>query len=230
MQWYLLQSHFTTEQKHNKIIESLNKELEAGKQEIWGSHEQVVAADSRQTNNEEEDDGENEDPNHVVTVASTTTTGKNSNTNIQKNEVAAEKAAENNKTANTTSLSAAAAPTAKGKKRKGYEIQLVVTEGFYEGESFVLQPTLKTACFVGRSTAKKFKDKGISLSKDGEVSTTHGKFEIIGGRAYYTDMGSTNGSLYEGEELEDNVPLELKKGMVLQLGGTVLKIDHISLA
>jgi FHA domain len=68
----------------------------------------------------------------------------------------------------------------------------------YVGNSWTLRPTPKAACMIGRSTGKKFKEKGVSLSTDEEVSTTHGKVHVRGGKLYFTDTGSTNGSTVNG--------------------------------
>jgi hypothetical protein len=103
-------------------------------------------------------------------------------------------------------------------------IRVEIVGGMYEGKVFDLQPKPRGPCMVGRSGGKKFKDKGISLTKDLEVSTTHGKFEIINGNFYFTDTGSTNGTKVEGEELEPDTPFPLTNNLVILCGQTLLKI------
>mmetsp|Transcript_20876 Transcript_20876/g.29466 ORF Transcript_20876/g.29466 Transcript_20876/m.29466 type:complete len:228 (+) Transcript_20876:169-852(+) len=196
MQWCLLRSHQATEHKHDELIGSLNKQLEVGKQEIWNCHEQVVESLTKGDENEQEDDGdENINPN--PTTASTKSVEPTSDATRSKR---------------TT------------RKKSGVVIHVTITDGEYKGNTYTLKPGPRSPCFVGRSAGKKFRERGISLPKDGEVSTTHGKFEVKDGKAWYTDTGSTNGTLYQGEELEDNVPLELKDGLELQLGATILLI------
>lgn len=43
-----------------------------------------------------------------------------------------------------------------------------------------------------------FKNHGISLRRDSEVSITHGMFMNSGGRVTYMDNGSTNGTEVDG--------------------------------
>jgi hypothetical protein len=112
---------------------------------------------------------------------------------------------------------------------KSTTIDIQIIAGPHSGSSFTLTPGLRKPCWVGRSTSKKFRENGISLKKDDQVSTTHGKFHIhpasaTNGKLVYTDTGSTNGTLYNGEEIEDQVPLELADGMLLVLGGSHLLI------
>ena len=105
-------------------------------------------------------------------------------------------------------------------------IQISIQSGPHKDQFFALKPTTRSPCFVGRSTVKKFVQKGISLHLDNQVSTTHGKFTLVRGYAYFTDTGSTNGTLVKGEseELEVDERLELKEGMVLLVGNSELLI------
>eukprot|EP00977_Amphora_coffeiformis_P002110 scaffold407_cov168-Amphora_coffeaeformis.AAC.6 len=90
---------------------------------------------------------------------------------------------------------------------------------------FELKVTRKNHCLVGRSSSKKFKTNGVSLSKDLEVSTTHGKFELYkDGNVYYTDTGSTNGSKVNGESIGVDVPHQIETGTILLVGTTKFEI------
>ena len=51
---------------------------------------------------------------------------------------------------------------------------------------------------MGRSTGKIFKEKGVSLYKDKEISTTHAKIEIRNGQVFLIDCRSTNGTQLNG--------------------------------
>lgn len=105
-------------------------------------------------------------------------------------------------------------------------LKVDILAGPFEGESFSLRPTAKTPCPVGRSRNKTFRTKGVSLHKDLEVSTTHGRFELnAAGKVCFTDLSSTNGSFINGEnQLDPDVPFELETGMEITCGQTIMKI------
>ena len=50
-----------------------------------------------------------------------------------------------------------------------------VVQGEHAGEKFSFKKSNRMQVMIGRSTGKRFKKGGVSLFKDGEVSTTHGK-------------------------------------------------------
>ena len=72
-------------------------------------------------------------------------------------------------------------------------VTMVATTGPHKGIAFKMTVGA-AACFVGRSGGKKFREKGISLPKDNEVSTTHAKIELKNDEIVLVDVGSTNGS------------------------------------
>jgi len=110
------------------------------------------------------------------------------------------------------------------------KIEILVTSGPHASAKFLLRPKSDTPCYVGRSKGKKFVKNGISLGKDAEISTTHGKFLVeaglgnLGPTFYFVDVGSTNGTFLEGEQLEPEKLVRLTEGMELRLGSSNLKI------
>uniref|UniRef100_A0A7S1FRI1 FHA domain-containing protein n=1 Tax=Corethron hystrix TaxID=216773 RepID=A0A7S1FRI1_9STRA len=118
----------------------------------------------------------------------------------------------------------------KERKPKHVDLEITIRGGPYDdGKTYLLKPRFRAPCFLGRSTSKKFREKGMSLPRDFEMSTTHGKFEVKNnGVLYYTDLGSTNGSFHENRQVEPEVSLELKDGMVLQIGAGNLHITFKS--
>ncbi len=62
---------------------------------------------------------------------------------------------------------------------------------------------------------------------DEEISRRHAKVTLKGFDLYIMDLGSTNGTLLNGEKLEPNVEKPLSNGDKIQLGSnTVLKLDY----
>mmetsp|Transcript_7621 Transcript_7621/g.11479 ORF Transcript_7621/g.11479 Transcript_7621/m.11479 type:complete len:198 (-) Transcript_7621:280-873(-) len=111
-----------------------------------------------------------------------------------------------------------------------HNVILVALSGPYEGKKWTLCPRngdRSSECWLGRSSGRKFRDRGLSLPRDGEVSTSHGKITAVDGKIFYTDTGSTNGSLLDGVEglLEHGQAYELTgAGAALTLGGTRLSV------
>ncbi|KAL3771009.1 hypothetical protein ACHAW5_008636 [Stephanodiscus triporus] len=121
-------------------------------------------------------------------------------------------------------------------------IDVQITVGPHAPSRFHLRPRPGAPCLVGRSKGKKFVKNGISLHRDQEVSTTHGKFVVVedgvvgssggakGGegrsrpRYYFVDVGSTNGTVCDSAPLKPNVRLPLVNGMELKVGNSMLRI------
>jgi len=115
----------------------------------------------------------------------------------------------------------------------GYELRLTATAGPHAGTVFELKVRKDEPCYLGRSSGKKFKANGVSLPKDGEVSTSHAKILLQSGKVVVVDLGSTNGTVLDGTELHEFVPATLvaldhprpRRGLTtLVLGGTSLQL------
>lgn len=75
---------------------------------------------------------------------------------------------------------------------------------------------------LGRSAAK----SDLQVSGDGYISGLHGMLVASDDSLVYTDLGSTNGSLINGEPLEPNTEASLSVGDRLQLGQTEFTVSH----
>ena len=117
-------------------------------------------------------------------------------------------------------LAKAAAPVVTGTKAR-----VEIVSGPHKGAVATVAPTARSHCPVGRSRGKNFKQKGFSLYKDCEVSTTHGKFLLSSnGRICYMDSCSTNGSFVQGEKMEPDTPLQMENGMEIVVGQSTMTI------
>ncbi|GKY98878.1 hypothetical protein MPSEU_000843800 [Mayamaea pseudoterrestris] len=101
----------------------------------------------------------------------------------------------------------------------------------YIGKEWAVQPTFEKPCKVGRSRGIHFTNKGMSLSGDLEVSTTHAEFGVSKKtrNLYYKDTGSTNGSYIYTEnepliQLAGGSELELVSRMTLLIGVCIYEI------
>lgn len=77
------------------------------------------------------------------------------------------------------------------------------------------------SCFVGRSQAS-----GLSLDSP-SVSRLHGKFSHHDGQYYFCDLGSSNGSLIQGEMAVANQEYLLQPGQIIRLGDFILLLEAL---
>ncbi len=87
-----------------------------------------------------------------------------------------------------------------------------------ELQEFDLASAIRTTgkCTVGRSATS-----GLILESS-DISRNHGEFSYKGGQFYFTDTGSSNGSLVNNEIATKNQTYLLKAGDVIQLGDFLL--------
>ena len=114
------------------------------------------------------------------------------------------------------------------KEEKKLCVLLKCVAGAHIGQKFRLEPATSTGEDVfkmGRSTGKLFKEKGVSLYKDKEISTTHGRIEIRNGQVFFVDAESTNGSQLNGADVGAQAPMRLRNGDVITMGSTELSVS-----
>ena len=113
-------------------------------------------------------------------------------------------------------------------------VVLRAASGPYSGTAFTLRlaPGKQSAvAMIGRSTGKKFRENGVSLPKDGEVSTTHARVELAREHAagapalVVVDADSTNGTSVDGVALAPGAPVALRPGATLRVGVTDLQVE-----
>jgi hypothetical protein len=128
----------------------------------------------------------------------------------------------------TTATTTKKKPTKKKKKKKKEYPKLVFRciEGPYSGKKFVTRPRARGAkVLIGRSSGKKFRKSGVSLSKDQEVSTNHGRIDAKSGSLFYVDTQSSNGSRINNEWIEENTPTRISSGDILDIGACKFVLD-----
>lgn len=207
MHWWLLRAHGESDAAYEEMVKVLSKQLEDGKSSLWDEHKRV-SAELRG----EEPSNENADPQQQQQQQSKhVQPQKQQQYQLQKLQPVQQKQNKREQSVEETSLNSDT-------------IHIDITAGEYEGCSYELQIKPRACAWVGRSQGKKFREKGISLPKDVEVSTTHGKFEFQRSKFFYVDTGSTNGSRVDDEDVEPNVAIELQTGMEICIGQTIMLV------
>ena len=117
--------------------------------------------------------------------------------------------------------------TKKKKKKKEYpNLVFRCIEGPYSGKKFLTRPRVRGAkVLIGRSSGKRFRKNGLSLSKDQEVSTNHGRIDAKSGSLFYVDTQSSNGSRVNNEWIEENTPIRISSGDTLSVGACKFVLD-----
>mmetsp|Transcript_4949 Transcript_4949/g.7486 ORF Transcript_4949/g.7486 Transcript_4949/m.7486 type:complete len:200 (-) Transcript_4949:93-692(-) len=107
-----------------------------------------------------------------------------------------------------------------------WDLEMVAVKGVLEGKTFTLHPRHGAdPLLIGRSGGKKFRENGMCLKKDSEVSTTHAKIFSRGGKVFLVDNGSTNGTVVNGKKMEEGDPAELSTGTRITLGRTLFEAN-----
>lgn len=208
LQWCHQSSQSQISCKTDELINTLQQVYENAEEDIWELHQLAVQ------NTTDEADTENIAPPDTNMNTSINTDTHCNNTMEQVKPVPSE----------STTSSATSETKAKSKTKKQFHnLFIEIQTGPHEGATYLLKPRSSRPCEIGRSKGRKFLQRGISLFKDSEVSTCHGKFDYKGGKMFYTDTGSTNGTCFMGEAIEDNLPMEIVSGMVLGCGDSDLK-------
>ena len=227
LHWCLLHSQHKTVLKRDEIMNAYQELFNNGKQEIMNLQDEMSTRSIQQQNQQSEENENGVDEKDIVQNGQ-----HQSNNDIDLVMKGIPTNDENQHPNNNNRNGIRSTKKTKSNSTKISTIQIEIIAGPHQSEEkYMLKPQQRKPCWIGRSTSKKFRDRGISLSKDAEVSTTHGKFHIypsgVDGKLVFTDTGSTNGTMYGDQELEDNVPLELVDGMVLVFGSSHLLIHLV---
>jgi hypothetical protein len=80
---------------------------------------------------------------------------------------------------------------------------------------------------IGRSSQKRNLHPEIACDWDDAVSHRHAKIELDpDGNAFLVDVGSTNGTMVNGQVIAANTPIKLKDSDRISLGGKTALIVH----
>ena len=80
---------------------------------------------------------------------------------------------------------------------------------------------------IGRSSKKRNLQPEIACDWDGAVSHRHAKIELDpDGNAFLVDLGSTNGTMLNGQLISANTPVKLNDGDRISLGGKTALVIH----
>jgi pSer/pThr/pTyr-binding forkhead associated (FHA) protein len=80
---------------------------------------------------------------------------------------------------------------------------------------------------IGRSSKKRNLRPEIACDWDGAVSHRHAKIELDSeGNAFVIDVGSTNGTMLNGQLISANTPMKLKDGDRISLGNKTALVIH----
>ncbi len=95
----------------------------------------------------------------------------------------------------------------------------VVGIGEGDARTFLLGP--------GMTTFGRRPENTVVLFGDLYVSGSHAQISAEGGDYILTDIGSTNGTLLNGERLQIHAPVQLSDGDELLIGGTALRFERL---
>jgi adenylate cyclase len=98
--------------------------------------------------------------------------------------------------------------------------ELRVLNGPDIGRSFLLKE--------GHTSVGRSQENDIPI-KDGTVSRLHLRISRKGDRYFLTDLGSQNGTFYDGKYLVPGVEVEAKEGIPIAMGMTIVSIGEASL-
>ena len=80
---------------------------------------------------------------------------------------------------------------------------------------------------IGRSSQKRNLRPEIACDWDGAVSHRHAKIELDpDGNAFLVDLGSTNGTMLNGQVIPANTPVKLKDSDRISLGNKTALVIH----